>query len=424
MTSTQDFLHFIDASPSSYHAAANVERELVAAGFQRQREEDAWDVSPGGHVVVRGGAVMAYIIPPRLAEGAGEKLRGFRIVGSHTDSPGFTVKPEPDFQQAGWDQIGVEVYGGPILHSWFDRELTLAGQVTLRDQSTHLVNTGPILRIPNLAIHMVCKDEFTPDRQFHLQPVWQLSANGQYASLGEYVAEQLGVRATDIAAFNLMTAAAEPAGLFGPAEEFIAAGRMDNLSSVHASLEAFTAAAQDYDGPDVLVMAAFDHEEIGSNSRYGAAGPILADILQRTAVALGATGDDLFRVFAHSHCVSADAAHSVHPNYAQKHDPHHQPLIGHGPVTKINGKQRYASDSESITRWENACRRAGVPFQRFVANNDVPCGSTIGPITATRLGIETVDIGVPMLSMHSAREMVGVSDQAGLFGALLEYLVG
>ena len=199
---------------------------------------------------------------------------------------------------------------------------------------------------------------------------------------------------------------------------------MDNLSSVHASLEAMQRAAQDYDGSDILVMMAFDHEEVGSSSRYGAAGPILQDVLTRTARALGANEEERFQMFARSSCVSADAAHSVHPNYADKHDPTHQPIIGQGPVTKINGNQRYASDAQTIALWETACAKAGVPVQRFVGNNDVPCGSTIGPITATRLGIDTVDVGVPMLSMHSAREMVGEQDQIWLSRALEAYLKG
>ena len=175
---------------------------------------------------------------------------------------------------------------------------------------------------------------------------------------------------------------------------------------------------------DILVMAAFDHEEVGSASRYGAAGPILGDVLTRTARALGANEEQRFQMFARSSCVSADAAHSVHPNFPDKHDPTHHPIIGRGPVTKINGNQRYASDATTVALWEGACQRAGVPVQRFVGNNDVPCGSTIGPISATRLGIPTVDVGVPMLSMHSAREMVGERDQLWLGQALEAYLVG
>ncbi len=363
---------------------------------------------------------MAWFVP----EGASPES-GFRIIGSHTDSPGLALKPTPDFDSAGWQQVAVEVYGGVLLHSWFDRELTVGGQVVLRDGTRHLVNTGPLLRLPSLAIHLYRKDEFKPDRQRHMQPV--LSVGTPETSVMGVVGKQLGVAPEDIASFNLITADAQRGEVFGAGEKLIAAGRMDNLSSVHASLRALLAAAHNADTmehKDILVMAAFDHEEVGSSSRYGAGGPILGDILTRTARALGANEEQRFQMFARSSCVSADAAHSVHPNYAEKHDPTHHPIIGQGPVTKINGNQRYASDAHTVALWESACRRADVPVQRFVGNNDVPCGSTIGPISATRLGIPTVDVGVPMLSMHSARELVGERDQLWLGNALEAYLVG
>lgn len=414
MTDCQNFLDFINASPSSYHAAAEVGRVLEAAGFSRQDEKAKWDVAPGGHFLIRGGAVMAWFVP----EHAG-KDSGFRIIGSHTDSPGFTLKPNPDFRSAGWGQVAVEVYGGPILHTWLDRELTLAGQIVTTDGKQHLVSTGPVLRIPNLAIHLHRKDEFAPSRQMEMQPVFTV---GEEESILGVVATKAGVEVEEIAAYNLITADAQPGAVFGATQQFIAAGRMDNLSSVHASLVALTDAAQDYDGKDILVMAAFDHEEVGSHSRYGAAGPILEDVLTRTGYALGAEQEELHQMYARSSCISADAAHSVHPNHVGKHDPNHHPIIGRGPVTKINGNQRYASDATSIALWEQACSSAGVPIQRFVGNNDVPCGSTIGPLTATRLGIDTVDVGVPMLSMHSAREMIGCQDQLWLGQALEAYL--
>ena len=417
MSYTADFLDFIAASPSSYHAADEVSRQLREAGFEVQDEGTQWSAAPGGHVMVRGGAVAAWYVP----EGA-DKNSGFRIVGSHTDSPGLVLKPTPDFSAAGWQQVAVEVYGGALLHTWFDRELTVAGQIVTKDGTRHLVNTGPVLRLPSLAIHLYRKDEFKPDRQYNMQPV--LSVGDSEASILQVVGEKVGVAKRDIASFNLITADAARGELFGAGEQFIAAGRMDNLSSVHASLEAMKKAAESYHGNEILVMMAFDHEEVGSSSRYGAGGPILADVLTRTARALGANGEERFQMFSRSSCVSADAAHSVHPNYVGKHDPTHHPIIGKGPVTKINGNQRYASDATTVALWETACGRAGVPVQRFVGNNDVPCGSTIGPITATRLGIDTVDVGVPMLSMHSAREMVGKRDQVWLAQALEAYLVG
>jgi len=413
--SIADFIDFIEQSPSSYHAAENVASRLEEAGFDRVDETQQWPATPGGHVMVRGGAVMAWFVPENFTG-------GFKIIGSHTDSPGFMVKPNPDFHNVGWSQLAVEVYGGPILHTWFDRELKLAGQVVLKDGTRRLVDTGALVRIPNLAIHLYREKNFDPDRQVHVQPIVALEEDE--VSFAQVLAENLNVDAAEISSYNLVTVDAQRGEVFGAGHKFVAAGRMDNLSSVWASLKAMLAAVENYSGNDVLVLSAFDHEEVGSSSRYGAAGPILEDVLTRTAGALGKNEEERRQIYARSSCVSADAAHSVHPNYAGKHDPTHHPLIGKGPVTKINANQRYASDAASIHLWESACERANVPVQRFVGNNAVPCGSTIGPITATRLGIDTVDVGVPLLSMHSARELVGVQDQLWMIDALEAYLVG
>lgn len=413
--SIADFIDFIEQSPSSYHAAENVASRLEEAGFDRVDETQQWPATPGGHVMVRGGAVMAWFVPENFTG-------GFKIIGSHTDSPGFMVKPNPDFHNVGWSQLAVEVYGGPILHTWFDRELKLAGQVVLKDGTRRLVDTGALVRIPNLAIHLYREKNFDPDRQVHVQPIVALEEDE--VSFAQVLAENLNVDAAEISSYNLVTVDAQRGEVFGAGHKFVAAGRMDNLSSVWASLKAMLAAVENYSGNDVLVLSAFDHEEVGSSSRYGAAGPILEDVLTRTAGALGKNEEERRQIYARSSCVSADAAHSVHPNYVGKHDPTHHPLIGKGPVTKINANQRYASDAASIHLWESACERANVPVQRFVGNNAVPCGSTIGPITATRLGIDTVDVGVPLLSMHSARELVGVQDQLWMIDALEAYLVG
>lgn len=415
------FLDFIAASPSSYHAAHELAAHFSALGFAEQDETSQWSAAPGGHFLVRGGAFMAWWVP----EGASASS-GFKIVGSHTDSPGLSVKPNPDFTAAGWQQAAVEVYGGPLLHTWFDRDLTIAGQVVDNEGEQHLVRLDSIARLPSLAIHLYRKDALEPDRQAHMQPV--LAANDPDVSLLAAVGVTIGKRAEEVAAFNLITADAQRGEIIGASanllDRFIAAGRMDNLASVYSSLVALTAAVEDYSGTDILVMAAFDHEEVGSASRYGAAGPILEDVLVRIAHALGANEEQRLQMYARSSCISVDAAHSVHPNYAGKHDPTHHPIIGRGPVTKVNANQRYASDASSVALWERACALADVPVQRFVGNNDVPCGSTIGPITATRLGIETVDVGIPLLSMHSAREMAGVGDQLWMSQALKAYLAG
>ena len=393
-----DFAEFLAASPSAFHAAENVRDALVAAGFS----EDA-GTEPGGHVLVQGGAVIAWWIPenprPRM-----------RNIGSHTDSPGLMLKPDPDVVREGFRQLAVEVYGGPILSSWFDRELRFAGRVALIDGSTRLVATPPIARVPNLAIHLYRGDAPEIDRQVHMQPIM-----GVDRPILEIVAEQFGVPAEDIVAHELISADAQKPEVLG---DTLAAGRMDNLSSVHASLKAMLAAKDDAE--DVLVLAAFNHEEVGSASTTGAGGPLLERVLTRLARELG----DPLEVYANSLLVSADAAHAVHPNYPGKHDPTHRPLMNRGPVLKINANQRYASDAATEAAWIRACRATTVPVQTFVGHNAVPCGSTIGPISATRLGIPTVDVGVPLLSMHSARELVGIQDQLWFTDALTAYFSG
>lgn len=417
-TMSTDFLDFIAASPSSYHAAFEIARRLEEAGFVRQFETDDWDAGTGGHYMIRGGAILAWWVP----EDASPEV-GFRIIGSHTDSPGFKVKPRAELQSANFQQVGVEVYGGPILASWFDRELKLAGRVALADGSERLVATDAILRIPHLAIHLDrgVNDGLSVDKQRHTQPIFAVGDSD--LRVMDLVAGSIGVAAEDIVGHDLITVDAQRGEVFGPSR-LIASGRMDNLSSVYASLQALLSAIESGDaGSDVLVLAAFDHEEIGSATTSGAAGPILEDVLVRTAGALGATLDQVRQMYARSSCVSADAAHSVHPNYAERHDAVNFPILGQGPVLKVNANQRYATDAVSAGMWERACAAAGVPSQVFAGNNNSPCGSTIGPITATRLGISTVDVGIPLLSMHSARELAHSEDMRYLALALESYLV-
>lgn len=416
-----DYTHFLNDCPSSFHAAHVVAGRLVDAGFTMQDETQPWDAAPGGHVMIREGAVIAWVVPENLADNA-----GFRIVGAHTDSPTFTLKPNASTQTAdGWNQFGVEIYGGMLINSWLDRELALAGRVITHDGRELLVRTGALARIPQLAIHLdrtVNSEGLTLKRQRHMHPIWAVDAPG--ANILDIIARDAGLEsAADIASYDIVTIPQQGAGFFGVNGEFIASGRQDNLSSVHAGLVALETVVSEgipTDG-DVRVFACFDHEEIGSHSRTGAAGPLLSDVLTRTAHALGRDAEGLARMIAASFCVSADAAHSVHPNYGERHDPDTRPMMGRGPVIKINANQSYATDATGIARWKQVCDAAGVPVQEFVSNNDVPCGSTIGPITATRLGIRTVDVGIPLLSMHSAREMAHVNDQYALTTALAEY---
>lgn len=417
-----DYRHFLLDSPSPYHAADLVAQRLVDAGFVRQDEKEPWDASPGGHVLLRAGAVVAWVVPETVSEEA-----GFRIIGAHTDSPAFRLKPSLSSTSAdGWKQIDVEVYGGMLWNSWLDRELAIAGRLLMRDGSRVLVRTGALARIPQLAIHLdrqVNPEGLKLDPQKHLHPVWSLDSD---ADLMTEIAKYAGVEAGDVVAHDLILIPQQGPGTFGDRGQFFAAGQQDNLSSVHAGLTALERLAKKgtpKDG-DVLVFMCFNHEEIGSQTRSGAAGPILETVLERTSAALGRDLDGRHRMLAASSCVSADAAHSVHPNYADRHDPANRPVMGRGPILKINANQRYATDGEGVALWMRACEAAGVASQDFVSNNTMPCGSTIGPITATRLGILTVDVGVGLLSMHSAREMSHVDDLIGLSKALEAYWAG
>ena len=410
-----DLAAFVAASPSSHHAVSGSARRLAAAGFAEQQESAAWSSDPGGHYVVRDGALIAWRIPSHA-----RSLMPFRILGSHTDSTGFTLKPRPDINAYGWQQVGIEIYGAPLLNSWLDRELGLAGRLVLRDGSTLLVRTESIMRIPQLAIHLdrsVNDEGLKLDKQTHTAPVWSVGHQG--IQVLDHVAQAAGCSAGDLDGYDLRTYDTAAPAIFGPHQEFLASGRLDNLSSMHASIVALINATES----DVIQMvAAFDHEELGSASRSGASGPLLVDILTRISAGLGATLDERYRLLAHSFCLSADTGHAIHPNYPGRHDPVNQPLLNSGPLLKINANQRYATDGRGAALWRRICRSGGIGIQEFVSNNAMPCGSTIGPLTATRLGIATVDVGIPLLSMHSARELAGTEDPLALTRAMEVFL--
>ncbi|MDO4258172.1 MAG: M18 family aminopeptidase [Actinomycetaceae bacterium] len=455
---TNSYRHFLDDCPSPYHAAENVAQTLVDHGFRRQSAAEAWDASPGGHVMVRDGAVAAWFVPDSLGTdtpGAGPKA-GFRIVGAHTDSPGLRLKPVPaSGGPGGWGMIEVETYGGLLRNSWLDRELSVAGRIITADGGVHLVRTRPLARIPQLAIHLdrdVNNTGLVLDPQIHMHPVWTVGAGRSGAASASAGADAAGATESGaprsfaeelmaiirqdagleadavIVGTDLILIPSQGTGLFGATGEFIAAGRQDNLSSVFAGLQALIDCAgaprEQAKLSDVLVFTCFDHEEIGSETATGAAGPLLEQVLRRTAFALGCDEDGAARMLAASTCISADAAHSIHPNYPERHDPVQYPVMAAGPVLKINANQRYATDGVGQAVWERALAAAEVSGQTFVSKNSVPCGSTIGPITATRLGIRTVDVGIPLLSMHSAREMSHIADLDGLSRALGAFWAG
>ncbi|MFF7072561.1 M18 family aminopeptidase [Streptomyces pseudovenezuelae] len=420
---TDDLMTFLAASPTPYHAVANAAERLEKAGFRQVSETDAWDGSSGGKYVLRGGAIIAWYVP----EGAAPHTP-YRIVGAHTDSPNLRVKPLPDSGAHGWRQVAVEIYGGPLMNSWLDRDLGLAGRLTLRDGSTRLVNVDrPLLRVPQLAIHLdraVSSEGLKLDKQRHLQPVWGLGHDVHDGDLIAFLEEELGLGAGEVTGWDLMTHSVEAPAYLGRDKELVAGPRMDNLLSVHAGTAALTAVSSGPQPSSIPVLAAFDHEENGSQSDTGADGPLLGGVLERSVFARGGSYEDRARAFAGTVCLSSDTGHAVHPNYAERHDPTHHPRVNGGPILKVNVNNRYATDGSGRAVWAAACERAGVPFQSFVSNNSMPCGTTIGPITAARHGIKTVDIGVAILSMHSVRELCGADDPHLLANALVAFLEG
>ena len=414
------FANYITASPSSYHAAHEAARQLTAAGFTQLREEDPW-IAPKKAFVIRDGAIIAWVTPDGAATTAPA-----RILGAHTDSPGFKLKPAPTIGSNGWLQVGVEIYGGPLLNSWLDRELELAGRLVTTKGDSHLVRTGPWLRIPQLAVHLdrEANNGLKLDKQRNTAPVYGIGDLAEADVVG-HLATLAGIPSQDVAGYDIITVDTQEPQRFGKDNALFAAPRMDNLSSTYAGLHALLAATDQLEQADhITVLAAFDHEEIGSDTRSGASGPFLADVLARIYDGLGASPEERARALAASWCVSADAGHSVHPNYAERHDPNVVPLAGHGPLLKINANQRYATDAVGAALWVRACSAAGVEYQDFVSNNNSPCGTTIGPLTATRLGIRTVDVGIPLLSMHSARELCHVDDVVALSAAVEAFFLG
>lgn len=417
-THTADLADFVVASPSSFHTAGEVARRLDEAGFAAQDELLAWSAAPGGHYLLRDGAVMAWWVP----RDAGPTTP-FRVLGAHTDSPSFKLKPRPALQSAGWQQVGVEVYGGPLINSWLDRDLGLAGRVCAVDGTERLIQTGAVMRIPQLAIHLdrqVNDAGLQLDKQRHTQPIWSAADVGLVPDVLSHITDLAELSVEQIGGYDLLAYDTQRPAVIGSAGEFLASGRLDNLSSVHAGVQALLAAAAE-GGAAIMVLAAFDHEEIGSGSRSGAAGPILEDVIRRTNAALGGGVDEHARAIAASYCLSADAGHAVHPNYPERHDPANHPILGGGPLLKINANQRYSTDAPGSALWRRCCAAAGVPTQEFVSNNQLPCGSTIGPLTATRIGLSTIDVGIPLLSMHSARELCGLGDPHALSRAATEF---
>jgi len=423
--SSRDLLAFIDASPTPYHAVAEVAQRLSQAGFVELKEYDAWRLDAGArfYVTRSGSSIAAFVLGAQPAYEA-----GFALIGAHTDSPNLRLKPQPDVHAYGYYQLAVEPYGSVLLHTWLDRDLSLAGRVVIDDGTargrTRLCDfRRPLLRIPNLAIHLnrtVNTDGLKLNAQNHMVPVAGLQAEGasdepQLRSLLAAELERQGLRCgpDKILAFDLCLYDVQPGALGGTNYDLLFAPRLDNLASCHAALAALLTA--NTAKPETRGIVLYDHEEVGSQSAQGAGSPFLRDVLSRIAVGLAKGVDHaLDRALSSSLLISADMAHGLHPNYPEKHEPGHRPILGKGPVLKSNVSQAYASDAETSARFLQLCKHSGVTPQHFVSRSDLACGSTIGPITAGRVGLRTVDVGNPLLSMHSVREMAAVADVAAM----------
>ncbi|KAB1644049.1 M18 family aminopeptidase [Gulosibacter chungangensis] len=403
----------VTASPTSYHAVREVAYQLTEAGFVELDEAQAWPSGPGSYVVVRDGAVIAWRVPEQV-----DALTPFGVVAGHTDSPGFRLKPMPSTARSGWQSLNAEVYGGPLLNSWLDRDLRIGARLLLKDGSEALAVTGGVARIPQLAVHLdrkVNAEGLKLDAQQHTHAVLGL-ADGP--SIIDLLAQDAAVAAEEVLAFDAFFTDAQAPSRLGANNELIASGRLDNLVSIHAGLRALIAAEP---LGVIPVLAGFDHEEVGSNTRTGAGGPFLEDVLARIRESLTASGSEARRAASQSWVISSDVGHAVHPNYPERHDDDVRPIAGQGPIIKINADQRYVTDGAGEALWRGLSEDAEVPAQVFVSKNTMPCGSTVGPIMATRLGMRTVDVGIPMLSMHSARELAALSDISGLQQVLTEF---
>ena len=414
-----DLRSFVDASPSPFHAVAEMVRRFEQGGFTELHERDRWSLAPGDarYVVRDGGSVIAFRVGAAPVADA-----GLRLVGTHTDSPTFKVRPRHDVRRGGYRLLGVEPYGGLLAHTWLDRELTVAGRIAVRGadgevELHRVVLPGGTIRLPSLAIHLdrQVREGLTLDPQTQLVPVWGADRGGE-PGLVEALADVAGVDAADVLGHDLVLADTQPCAATGADGSWVAAPRLDNLGSCHSATLALLAAAP---AAHTQLLVANDHEEVGSGSMEGARGSFLEDVVGRLVAASAGQGSDGLRPYdpqdlhvaiARSHLVSADMAHAQHPTRGERHEPNHAPVLGGGPVLKLNANQSYATDARSGGWFAARCADAGVPLQHFVTRADLPCGSTIGPLTAMRLGISTVDVGSPMLGMHSCRELASAQD--------------
>ncbi|MDE0804522.1 MAG: M18 family aminopeptidase [Acidimicrobiales bacterium] len=412
---------FIDRSPSPFHAVETASQRLAAAGFVEQPLDETFG-GEGPRMVILDGSLIAWRQPDRPP-------RAFRIIGAHTDSPNLRIKPNPDHTSAHFRQLGVEVYGGALVNSWLDRDLGLSGRVVHRGTDGPAVSLfridDPILRVPQLAIHLdreINDKGLQLNHQSHLAPIWDLDTErGTDRTFRDTIAAAAGCGPDQILSWDVMVHDLTPSRRTGRGGVFVSAPRLDNLCSAFAAIDALTA-TEDEPGDVVPVVCLYDHEEVGSTSATGADSHLLVTVLERIASAADGTRDDLLRALSTSVCLSADMAHATHPNYVDRHEPNHYVALNEGPAVKVNANQRYASDARSVAVYLQACADAGVPTQSFVGRTDIPCGSTIGPTTAARLGVSTVDVGIAQLAMHSARELCGADDPSWYKASMAAFL--
>ncbi len=414
-------LAYLDGSPTPFHAVVRARELLDAAGFRALDERDAWQLEAGGryYVTRNGSALIAFVLGAAALAQA-----GVRMVGAHTDSPCLKIKPRPELKSQGYWQLGIEVYGGALLNPWFDRDLGLAGRLTLREADGRVASRlidlrEPLAVVPSLAIHLdrEANDKRSINKQTHLPAVIARVQTADDAfDLRQELLARLAVDEPELMQASLLDYELafydlQPAACVGWKREFIASARLDNLLSCYTALQAICHCPS---AEEHLLVVLNDHEEVGSGSAAGARGTFLRSVLER----LSGGGETQARAMARSLLVSTDNAHGVHPNYADRHDANHGPVLNGGPVLKINHNQSYASNSETAAVFREACARAGVPLQVFVSRGDMGCGSTIGPLTATALGVRTVDVGAPTFAMHSIRELAGRDDAWSLLQAL------
>lgn len=426
-TFSADLLHYLNDSPTAYHAVENAVALLQKQGFQELKETESWSLQKGGKyfVVKNGSALIAFAV------GKGDLAKeGFRIIGAHTDSPGLKIKPgacsvTPD----GYVKVNVEIYGGAILNTWFDRPLAMAGRLIVKEDGVlreKLIRIDkPVFLIPNLCIHFHrdVNEKAAYNKQTDLLPLLCMKEEGveKEEYLFQLIREETGAEKTDIVDYELFLYEYQKGIFTGKNQEFISASRIDDLSMVYAGLTALT---QVKTGAACQMLAAFDNEEVGSTTAQGANSGLLRELLNRICKNLGLTDEEYFQAIANSTSVSADLAHAVHPNYSDKHDAETRPVLGGGPVIKYSASQRYATTAVSAAYFIEACEKAGVPCQKFVNRNDIAGGSTIGPALSGLTTIPTVDIGAPILAMHSIREFGAVADMVSTELAFRAYYEG